>query len=81
MGSGVNLIATSSKDQGIAKLYIDSNFVADIDQFEEVRKVMKLYSFDRLTYGPHTLEIVVSGIKNPKSTDYRVEIDAFDVLP
>lgn len=81
VGTGITCVGTSSTDQGIAKLYIDGNFVTDIDQYSNIRKVMKLYSVSDLTYGPHELELVVSNEKNPKSTNYRIEIDAFDVNP
>jgi hypothetical protein len=82
VGTGISWIGTESDDQGIARVYIDGNYVGDADQFGETRKsIVKSFSITDLAYGPHAIAVEVTGTKNPKSTGYRIEIDAFDVIP
>lgn len=82
VGSGITWIGTKSHDQGIAKIYIDGNYVANVDQFTKSRENMvELYSIKKLDYGPHTITIEIDSSNNPNSSDFRIEIDAFDVLP
>ena len=82
VGTGVSWIGTESNDQGIAKVYIDRDFKGYVDQFSDTRNVMvRSYSITSLDYGPHTIMIEVTDTKNPKSSGYRIEIDAFDVMP
>ena len=82
VGTGISWIGTESNDQGIAKVYIDGDFKGYVDQFSDTRNVMvRSYSITSLDYGPHTIMIEVTDTKNPKSSGYRIEIDAFDVMP
>jgi len=81
VGTGISWIGTQASDQGIARIYIDGNHIGDVDQFGEARKyLVRSFSSVDLTYGPHTIAIEVTGMKNPQSTGYRVEIDAFDIV-
>ena len=82
VGTGVSWIGTMADDQGIARVYIDGKHMADIDQFNSTRRsLVKLYSIADLPYGPHITTVEISNKKNPKSSGYRIEIDAFDILP
>ncbi|MDL2121678.1 MAG: YCF48-related protein [Deltaproteobacteria bacterium] len=82
VGTGVSWIGTESNDQGIAKVYIDGDFKGYVDQFSDTRNVtVRSYSITGLDYGPHTVMIEVTNTKNPESSGYRIEIDAFDVAP
>jgi hypothetical protein len=82
VGKGVSWIGTTADDQGIARVYIDGKHVADVDQFNGARRsLVKLYSIADLPYGPHIITVEISNKKNPKSSGYRIEIDAFDILP
>jgi hypothetical protein len=82
VGAGISWIGTESKDQGIAKVYIDGDFKGYVDQFSETRNAMVIsYSITGLEYGPHMIMIEVSDTKNPKSAGYRIGIDAFDIMP
>jgi photosystem II stability/assembly factor-like uncharacterized protein len=82
VGTGIAWIGTKSDDLGIAKVYIDGEYQGDIDQFSNTRETMvEVYSRIDLAYGPHTITIEVTDQKNPRSNGYRIEIDAFDVLP
>ena len=82
VGTGVSWVGTTANDLGVAKVYIDRKFVADVDQFSDNMNVMKtLYSINKLNYGPHTITVEVSGESNPLSRGGRIVIDAFDVYP
>ena len=82
VGTGVSWIGTESNNQGIAKVYIDGDLEVYVDQFSDTRNVMvRQYSIADLDYGPHTIMIEVTDTKNPESTGYWIEIDAFDIEP
>ena len=82
VGTGVKWIGTKSNSQGIAKVYIDGEFKATVDQFSDNRDVMVTsYRATNLLHSNHSIIIELTGAKNPKSTGSRVELDAFDVLP
>jgi photosystem II stability/assembly factor-like uncharacterized protein len=82
VGTGITWLGGTGKDHGIARVLIDGEYVAEVDQFGEERRVMMpVYSIESMPSGPHTLDIEVCGSKNPKASGYRVEIDAFDVFP
>jgi hypothetical protein len=52
-----------------------------VDQFDDARRTMvESFLSTDLVCGPHTIEVEVADIKDPRSTGYRVEIDAFDIL-
>jgi photosystem II stability/assembly factor-like uncharacterized protein len=81
VGSGIILIGPKAHDLGIAKIFIDGNFIADVDQFSHNRAAMtQLYVIKGLSFAPHTIRIENSGTKNPTSNGTRVAIDAIDVL-
>jgi photosystem II stability/assembly factor-like uncharacterized protein len=82
VGTGVTLIGSQGCDQGIAQVSLDGNFHGCIDQFDPTRRFqVPLFSVNNLKPGPHILVLTVAGTCNPKSTGFRVEIDAFDVVP
>jgi photosystem II stability/assembly factor-like uncharacterized protein len=82
VGTGVVWIGTESNNQGVARVCIDGDSKAYVDQFSDTRNDMvRSYSITSLDYGPHTIMIEVTDTKNPKSSGYRIEIDAFDVMP
>jgi hypothetical protein len=82
VGTGVSWVGNTANDLGIAKVYLDHKFVANVDQFSDNIKVMKLlFSIKTLDYGPHTITIEVSGKNNRQSGGKRIVIDAFDVYP
>jgi photosystem II stability/assembly factor-like uncharacterized protein len=81
VGTGVTWIGTNSANQGIGKVYVDNKFMGFVDQFAPSRDVIvKSFSVDKLEKGAHTIQIVVTGTKNPKSSGYAIEIDGFDVI-
>jgi photosystem II stability/assembly factor-like uncharacterized protein len=82
VGTGVTWVGGTGKDHGIARVLIDGEYVAEADQFSEERRVMApVYSIEGLPPGPHTVEVEVRGSRNPRSTGFSIEIEAFDVFP
>jgi photosystem II stability/assembly factor-like uncharacterized protein len=82
VGTGVSWIGTQANNQGIAQVYVDGDHVGDVDQFGETRKTMvRSFSITDLAYGSHTIAIEATHTKNPQSRGYRIEIDAFDIVP
>ncbi len=81
VGTAVRWIGTKSKNQGIANVYIDDEFMGTVDQFSDEREVGVLsYSIQDMPYGPHTITIEVTKKKNPQSLGYRIVVDSFDIL-
>ena len=81
-GTSVRWIGFRGPQTGIAFVFIDGSFAAQVDTYsptEEVKAV--IYSADGLSYGNHTLWIEVTGLKNPASWDSIIVVDAFDVAP
>jgi hypothetical protein len=82
VGTGVSWIGTTDRDQGIANVYIDGNYVAKVDQFSHsFQSMVTSFSMTNLDSGWHTIMIEVSDLKNPASTGHRITIDAFDITP
>jgi hypothetical protein len=82
VGTEISWVGTTSEAQGVANIYIDGHFKGQVDQYSAMRNLMvSSYSIKDLAFGPHTITVEVSGRKNPKSTGYRIEIDAFDIMP
>jgi hypothetical protein len=82
VGTGITWLGTTSNKQGIARVYIDGHPKAEVDQYSGTREAMvRCYSTTGLTNGPHTITVEVTGQKNQLSTDYLIEIDAFDLAP
>jgi hypothetical protein len=78
-GPSVTWIGGRSANTGIARVYIDGAFVADVDTYqgtEEVRVTM--FTLSDLASITHTLTIEVTGTMNPRSTSPLIVIDAFD---
>ncbi len=82
VGTGISWIGMTANDYGVAKIYLDDKFLADVDQYSTNQNFMTtLYATRKLAYGPHTIAIEVSGTKNQASRGERLIIDAFDVYP
>ena len=83
-GTGVKWIGARGPT-GIANVYLDGNFVEEVDTFannppehpEQLQAV--LFAVSGLADGPHTLAIEVTGNKNPGSAGYYIVVDAFDI--
>jgi len=81
VSSSISLIGPRADNMGIAKIFIDGKFAANVDQFSRNRMAMTpLYSLEGLSFAPHTVTIEVSGDKNPASKGNLVGIDAVDIF-
>jgi hypothetical protein len=60
---------------------VDNVYQQDVDLYSNVSSYQEVvYSKTGLTPGTHTIKIVEIGIKNSMSSDYKVSLDAFDIL-
>jgi hypothetical protein len=82
VGTSVKWIGFRGPQMGIAFVFLDGTFVAQVDSYsptEEVKAV--LFSAEGLAHGSHQLWIEVTGLKNAAAWDSAVVVDAFDVAP
>lgn len=97
-GDGVSWAAMTSDNQGIAKVYLDGVYQADVDLYRYVGCIswgvdpygnpvctgtqsaayqQTVWSITGLSYGVHTIRVVVSGTKNGSSSGFNVNVDYF----
>jgi hypothetical protein len=73
------VIGPTSKDHGKARVYIDGDFRAEVDQFSQTTiSLMEIYSIKNLPRGPHEIRFETL---NKTASAARVAIDAFDIAP
>ena len=79
-GFGIAYVASLENNRGIAEIYFDGEYRGRIDLYSSGTVRQELVFMDNdLTYGEHTIRIVVTGEKNPLAKDAYVDIDAFEV--
>jgi hypothetical protein len=79
-GTSVTWIGYRSVDSGIARVYLDGVFVADVDLFARRNESSaRIFTVKGLTNSRHTLTIEVTGLKHADSQFILVLVDAFDV--
>src|SRR5262249_20103038 len=79
-GTEVTWIGPRMSSTGIASVYLDGAYVANVDTYSATQQIQAaLYASGLLFDGPHTLTIQVTGTKNAQSNSTRVYVDAFDV--
>jgi len=82
VGTGISLIGPASDDLGTARVYIDGDYHAEVDQFSQLPKSMvQIFSIKDLHKGPHEITVKTLNKKNKNATADRVAIDAFDIVP
>jgi hypothetical protein len=82
VGTGISVIGPVSGDLGIARVYIDGDYRAEIDQFSQTPKsMMEIFSIKDLPEGPHEITVETLNKKNKNASAARVAIDAFDIVP
>jgi len=80
-GTGINIFGHAGIDCGIAEIFIDEVSQGIIDAyFPSAKDKQLLFSITNLTYGLHSLKIVVTGTKNASATDYYFVLDYFEIL-
>jgi outer membrane protein assembly factor BamB len=80
-GTGIKWIVTKANMLGKAKVYLDGVYMGMVDLYSSTPKFQVVLQKTGLSYGSHKVTIEVSGQKNPNSTNYYIDIDAFDVVP
>jgi hypothetical protein len=82
-GTSVSWIGCRKSNMGIANVYLDGVFVAEIDTFTSPQEGFQhtIFQATGLVSGSHTLTIEVTGRKNPAATNAYIVVDAFDVRP
>jgi len=79
-GTGARWMLAVGPMAGKADVYLDGGYVVTVDLY---RPSLRLLTLEKtgLAPGAHTGRIEVSGTKNPSSSNYYVDIDAFEVVP
>jgi YD repeat-containing protein len=80
-GTGIKWIVTKAEMMGKANVYLDGAYGGLVDLYSPTPQFQVTLQKTGLTPGTHTLTIEVSGQKNPSSTGYYIDIDAFEVVP
>jgi len=79
-GTSVSWIGGRWVEEGIARVFLDGSFIAEIDTYSKTKEVqVPLFTALDLANTSHTLMIEVTGQKNPASMLAFVLVDAFDV--
>jgi len=80
-GSAITYVFTQALNRGIAEVKIDGGAAVRINQYSRATQWQTKQRFGGLSSGNHTLEVRVSGEKDPASGGLFVDLDAFDVEP
>ena len=77
-GTGVRYIGAKQNNVGKVKVYIDGEFMEEIDTYSDLGNQLKqsvIYSIDGLEHGEHTIKLETSGGKANC-----IVVDAFEIL-
>jgi hypothetical protein len=82
-GTSVSWIGCRKFTTGIANVYLDGMFVAEIDTFASPTEGYQhiIFTASGLASGSHTLTIEATGRQNPAASNNWVVVDACDVRP
>jgi hypothetical protein len=78
-GTAVHWIGKRGTDMGIARVYLDGVFQAQVDTYFTSTIKGVVYSVTGLAPGTHRLEIEVTGLRNAQASGHAIAVDAFDV--
>jgi hypothetical protein len=78
-GTSVSWIGKRAPEMGIARVYLDGAFQAQVDSYYPVTVQGFVYSVTGLAPGEHRLEVEVTGTRNTQATGQAIAVDAFDV--
>jgi uncharacterized membrane protein len=80
-GTKVRWIGMTDRYAGIADIYIDGQFVTEVDAYASSMSYQEvLFESATLSSGSHTITVQVTGKKNPSAGSTRTFVDAFQVL-
>jgi hypothetical protein len=80
-GSSVAFVTTRAPSRGIVQVRLDGGSWDSLDLYAATTQTKRIVWAAGFGAGAHTLEVRVTGTKNPSATASRVDIDAFLVLP
>lgn len=82
-GTEVRWVGFRAGRTGIARVYLDGAFVAEVDTYAAGKEGYQdtVYTFANLAPGTHTVEVEATGRRHPDATNNYVAVDAFDVVP
>ena len=78
-GTGISWLAYRDEWSGVARVYLDGQTKAEVDNYLTPSRSQVAYSMNGLPFGTHTLSIEVTGTHNQSSKGSWVWLDAFDV--
>ena len=78
-GTEVNWIGLRGSQAGIARIFLDGAFNAEVDLYSPTDVQGVVFATTGLAAGSHTLAIEVTGSRNPAATNSLVFVDALDV--
>jgi hypothetical protein len=76
-GPGIDWVTMTGPDQGTAEMYIDGTLRYTFDQYSPSARYRVVRTIRNMPEGTHTLRIIVTGKKNPRSRGTSVAIDGF----
>lgn len=79
-GTGISWVAHRDEWSGIARVYLDGEPKAEIDNYLSPQLHTVVYNIGGLPFGKHTLTIEVTGIRAASSRGSWIWLDAFDVV-
>jgi len=80
-GRGITYVFTQAVNRGIAEVTMDGGAKVRINQYSSATHWQTTRQFDGLKPGVHTMEVRVSGKRDPRSNGLFVDLDAFVVEP
>ena len=78
-GTSVSWIGHRGPGSGIARVWLDGSFQAEIDTYSPSDIKAVVYTATDLAPATHTMVIEVTGRRNPRATGERIVADAIDV--
>jgi hypothetical protein len=78
-GTSITWIGARGPQSGIARVFLDGAFVAEVDTYATEQIQAALFTATGLADASHTLTIEVTGLKNVFSAGAVVVVDAFEV--
>lgn len=80
-GTAITYVFTRALNRGIAEVKIDASPAVRVNEYSAATQWQQKERFGGLSAGAHTMEVRVSGEKDPASGGLFVDLDAFEVEP
>lgn len=79
-GSGISYIGSRESNRGIVEILLDGVSQGEFDLYDSgVKRQQRIFTADGLGSGKHTIQIIVTGLKNPAASASYADIDYFEV--